>query len=143
VVTTLPDITTSITSSHIDSMYQNMNCECVIRTTLEEITKAAAIAGADSFLVSLGNTSHENKTDQCSWYDSVSCLDATDNSICSMKEGCNNGNIYFLQNMINVLAFFIKKSYIVLENSTHLQRRRIPHGGHSSGHVANRDLPQL
>jgi hypothetical protein len=137
VVTTLPEIITSMTSSDIDSMYQNMDQDCVIRATSEEIMRAADIVGVDCFFVSLGNTSHGNKTDQCFWYNSESGLDPTDNSICSTKEGCSRGEVYPLQNILNILIFLIKNSYVALGNSTHHQINGIPQGGNSSGHVAN------
>lgn len=68
VVATFPEVITSISSSDIDSMYQNMDQDCVIRATSEEILKAAGIVGADCFFVVLRTTSHEKKTDQCFWY---------------------------------------------------------------------------
>jgi hypothetical protein len=126
-----------MTSSDIDSMYQNMDQDCVIRATSEEILRAAEIIGADCFFVSLGNTSHGNKSDQCYWYNSETGLDPTDNTISSTKEGCSRGEIYPLQNVLNNLKFLIKNSYVALGNSSHHQIQGNPQGGHSSGHVAN------
>lgn len=136
VVLSLPETLTHMYSSDIDSMYQNMDQNCVINSTSEELLRAAEIIGADSFFVVIENTTHGNKVDQCFWHNSVSGLDPSDNSLSSTKEKCSNGQIYPLQNIINLLIFLVKNSYITLGTSVH-QINGIPQGGHSSGHLAN------
>jgi hypothetical protein len=64
VVLTLPETLTHMYSSDIDSMYQNMNRDCVIKSTSAEVKRAAEIIGADGFFVVIGNTGHGNKIDQ-------------------------------------------------------------------------------
>jgi hypothetical protein len=124
-------------SSDIDSMYQKMNQENVIESTAEEIRRVATIAGADSFFVAIGDTSLGNHTDQCFWFDTETGLDPSDGSTPSTKDKCSKGEVYPIQNMINILIFLAKNSYVTLGNSIHHQINGIPQGGHSSGFLAN------
>jgi hypothetical protein len=94
VVLSLPETLTHMYSSDIDSMYQNMDQECVIKSTSEEILRAAEIIGADGFFVVIGNTIYGNKVDQCFWYNSESGLDPSDQSLSSIKDKCGKGQIY-------------------------------------------------
>jgi hypothetical protein len=128
---------TSMSSFDIDSMYQNMDQDCVIRATSEEIGRAASIVVADGFFVVLGTKSLGNRVDQCFWHCSESGLDPTDQTISSTKDKCSKGQIYPLQNIINILEFLVRNSYITLGTCVHHQVNGIPQGGHSSGHLAN------
>lgn len=91
VVLTLPESLTDIYSSDIDSMYQNMDQTCVIRSISEEVTRAANIVYADGFFVVISNTCFGNTDDHCFWHNSESGLNPTDNSISSIKERCSKG----------------------------------------------------
>lgn len=119
VVLTLPETLTHLYSSDIHSMYQNMNQDDVIKSTAEEVTRAAQIIRADGFFVVIGNTGHDNKIDQCFWHNSESGLDSSDNSISSIKDKCSKGEVYPLQKILELLAFLAKNSYVTLGNSVH------------------------
>jgi hypothetical protein len=137
IVLSLPKVLTSMNSSDILSMYQKMNQENVIESTAEGIRRAATIAGADSFFVAIGDTFFGNHTDQCFWFDTETGLDPTDGFIPSTKDKCSKGEDYPIQNLINILIFLVKNSYVTLEKSIHHQINGIPQGGHSSGFLAN------
>lgn len=137
IVLSLPEVLTSMYSSDIDSMYQKMDQKNVIKCTAEEIQRAATITGADSFFVAIGDTSLGNHTDHCFWFHTYSGLDPTNGSIPSTKDQCSKGEVYPLQNIINLLVFLVKNSYVTLGNSIHHQINGIPQGGHSSGFLAN------
>jgi hypothetical protein len=137
IVLSLPKVLTSMYSSDIDSMYQKMNQENVIESTAEEIRRAATITGADSFFVAIGDTSLGNHIDHCFWYNTESGLDPSDGSIPSTKDKCSKGEVYPIQNIVNLLIILVKNSYVTLGNSIHHQINGIPQGGHSSGFLAN------
>jgi hypothetical protein len=137
VVLTLPEVLTHMYSSDIDSMYQNMDQECVIKATTEEILRAAQITRADGFFVVVSKTGNDNKVDHCFWHSSDSGLDPTDNTISSTKDHCSKGEIYPLQNVIALLSFLVKNSFVSLGTSVHHQTNGILEGGHSSRHLAN------
>jgi hypothetical protein len=137
VVLSLPETLTDMFSSDIDSMYQNMDQNCVIHSTSEELKRAANIAKADGFFVVIANTGLGNPADQCFWHNSESGLDPTDNSISSIKDRCSKGVFYPLDSIIRLLEFLVRNSYVVLGKSVHHQANGIPQGGHSSGHLAN------
>jgi hypothetical protein len=137
IVLSLPEVLTSMYSSDIDSMYQKMNKENAIKSTAEELQRVATITGADSFFVVIGYTSLGNHIDQCFWFNTDLGLDPTDGSIPSTKDRCSKGEVYPLQNIINLLVFLVRNSYVTLGNSIHHQINGIPQGGHSSGFLAN------
>jgi hypothetical protein len=137
IILSLPETVTSMYSSNIDSMYQKMNQNNVIESTSEEIRRATAIIQADAFFIVVGDTSLGNTIDQVFWYNSESGLDPMDQSISSTKDKCSKGVVYPVQNIINILIFLVQNSYVTLGNSVHHQINGIPHGGHSSGFLAN------
>jgi hypothetical protein len=113
VMLSLPPVLISMFSSDIDSMYQKMNQGKVSESTAEEIRRAAAIVGADSFFVVVGDTALGNQIDQAFWFNSQSGLDPTDLSTPSTKHNCSKGVVYPLQNIINILAFIVQNSYVM------------------------------
>jgi hypothetical protein len=72
-----------------------------------------------------------------SWYNSASGLDPTDQTISSTKDKCSKGVIYPLQNIINILSYIVRNSFVSLGDSIYHQINGIPQGGHSSGFLAN------
>jgi hypothetical protein len=107
-------------------MYQNIDQDCVIRAISEEIRRAASIVAADDFFGVLGTTSLGNRVDQCFWHCSESGLDPIDQTISSIKDKCNKGQISPLQNIINILEFLVRNSFITLGTSVHHQVNGIP-----------------
>lgn len=137
IILSLPERLVHMFSSDIDSMYQKMDQENVIRQLHKEVTRAASIAQADSFFIAIGTTSLGNKIDHRYWFSTESGLDPTDKSIPSSKEYCSKGVIYPIQNILNILDFLIRNSYVTLGNAIFHQVNGIPQGGHSSGFAAN------
>jgi hypothetical protein len=137
IIHSLPEVLTSMYSSDIDSMYQNMKQGNVTDATSEELRRAASIVGANAFFIVVSDTALGNKVDQVFWYNSESGLDPTDQSIPSTKPKCSKGVVYPLQNIINILVFLVHNSYVTLGNSVHHQINGIPQGGHSSGFLPN------
>jgi hypothetical protein len=65
VVHSLPKTMFDMFSSDNDSMYQNMDQNCVIESTSTEVLRAAEIAQADGFFVVVNNTSLKNPANHC------------------------------------------------------------------------------
>jgi hypothetical protein len=120
-ILSLPETLTSMFSSDIDSMYQKINQDNVIESTADEIRRAASIIGADSFFIAIGDTSLGKHIDHGFWFNTESRLDPSDGSIPSTKDQCSKGEIYPIQNIINIMAFLVKNSYVTLGNSIHHQ----------------------
>jgi hypothetical protein len=136
IILSLPEVLTSMFSSDIDSMYQKMNQDNVIKATAEGIQRAASLINADAFFIVVGESILGNKVDQVFWYNSQSGLDPTDQSIPSRKEKCSKGVIYPLQNIVNLFIFLVKNSYVSIENSVYHHINGIPQGRHSSVFLA-------
>lgn len=137
IILSLPENLVHMVSSDIDSMYQKMDQENVIKQLRTEIQRAASIVGADSFFLAIGNTSLGNSIDNGSWFDCTSGLDPVTKSLPSEKEYCSKGAIYPIENILNILEFLVKNSYVSLGNAIFHQINGIPQGGHSSGFLAN------
>ena len=137
IILSLPECLVSMVSSDIDSMYQKMDQTNVIDRLREEIVRAASITGADSFFIAIGNTVLGNRIDNGTWFDCASGLDPTDKSLPSEKENCSKGVVYPIQNILNILEFLVKNSYVSLGDALFHQINGIPQGGHSSGFLAN------
>jgi hypothetical protein len=105
-----------------------MSQDNVIEATTEEIRRAISIIGADVFFIVVGDSCLGNKVDQGLWFNSQSGLDPVDQSISSTKNKCSKGVIYPLQNIINLLIFLVKNSYVTVGNSVHHQNYKTPKG---------------
>lgn len=81
VVLSLPAVLTDMFSSDIDSMYQNMDQNCVIEATSAELRRAAGIVGAVSFVIVIHNTIYGNPADQAFWHNTENGLNPVDHSI--------------------------------------------------------------
>jgi hypothetical protein len=137
VVLSLPAVLADMFSSDIDSMYQNMDQDCVIEATSAELRRAAGIVGADAFFVVIHNTIYGNPADQAFWHSTQNGLNPVDHSISALKDGCRKGVLYNIDRVLQLMTYIVKNTYVTLGNSTHLQKNGLPQGGHSSGHMAN------
>jgi hypothetical protein len=136
-VLSLPEKLTDIFSSDIDSMYQNMDQNCVIEASSNEIRRAAHIVGADSFFVVIHNAIYGNKSDQVFWHNTTSGFNPVDHSLSCLKIGCSKGSVYTVDRIVQLLEFVVKHTYVTLGSSINHQVNGLPQGGHSSGHMAN------